>query len=427
MPAESGSTTAPRERFRGAVGDPEDAVEDKAKKRILFVDDEPPVLNLLQVLCRQADPNWEPVFVAGGSLAVRLLAEKPFDAVVSDMRMPEMNGAELLEHVRDHYPRTFRLVLSGHVDQPLTIRSLGAAHQYQAKPFKFPVLQALLARVFALDRYVSDPTLQAAIGRTYRLPTPAAFQARFARELSSLGTAAEAIGGLVAHDVALTAKLLQLVNSAFFGAARTVLSVNEAVQVLGGAVLRALGSTKQAFWGQGAEQLTDFPLESVVKHSVATGLRASRIMSLERGQPDAVKIAFTAGVLHDIGKLVLAVAVPELYRQAVLYGLSEGVSESRAERSVIGATHAQVGAYLLGLWGVPESIVEVVGWHHEPRERIAAGFGPLTAVHVANSVESSPSSSDPGAAAAGLDREYLNALRADPQRLSTWLQAGMGE
>jgi len=393
----------------------------------LFVDDEPPVLNLLQVLCRQADPNWEPVFVAGGALAVRLLAEKPFDAVVSDMRMPEMNGAELLEHVRDHHPRTFRLVLSGHVDQPLTIRSLSAAHQYQAKPFKFPILQSLLARVFALERFVPDPTLQAAIGRTYRLPTPAAFHARFGRELSSLGTMAEGLGGLAAHDVALTAKLLQLVNSAFFGAARTVLTANEAAQVLGVGVLRTLGATKQAFWGQGADQLTDFPLENIVKHSVATGLRASRIMSLERGQADAVKIALTAGVLHDVGKLALVVAVPELYRQAVLYGLSEGVSESRAERAVIGATHAQVGAYLHGLLGIPDPIVEVVAWHHEPRERIAAGFGPLTAVHVANSVESSPTSSDPTAAEAGLEREYLNALHADPQRLSTWLQAGMGE
>jgi len=404
-----------------------DIMEGKTKKRILFVDDEPPVLNLLQVLCRQADPNWEPVFVPSGALAVRLMAEKPFDAVVTDMRMPGMNGAELLEHVRDHHPRMFRAVLSGCVDQPLSIRSLTTAHQYQAKPFKFPAVQSMLARVFALDRYVPDPTLQEAICRTHRLPTPTAFHARFARELSSMGAMAEGLGGLTAYDVALTAKLLQLVNSAFFGAARTVLTAREAVQALGTGLLRALGSTKKVFWGQEADQLTDFPLENVVKHSVATGMRASRIVSLERGRPDAEMIAFTAGVLHDIGKLVLAVATPERYRQAVLHGLSEGVSDCQAERAVIGATHAQVGAYLLGLWGVPEPIVEVVAWHHEPRERLAVGFGPLTAVYVANIVENQQASAGGGVTDAALDPEYLKALRVDPQRLDRWLQAGLGE
>jgi putative nucleotidyltransferase with HDIG domain len=402
-------------------------VDDKPKKRILFVDDEPALLNLLQVLCRQADPNWDPVFVTSGPLAVRLMAEKPFDAVVSDMRMPEMNGAELLEHVRDRYPRTFRVVLSGYMDQPLTIRVLTAAHQYLAKPFKFPLLQSMLARVFALDRYLPDLTLQAAICQTHRLPAPTAFHARFARELSSMGAMAEGLGGLAAQDVALTAKLLQLVNSAFFGLARTVLGAREAAQVLGTGLLRILGSTKQAFWGQEADQLTDFPLENVVKHSVATGMRASRIISLERGRPDAEMTAFTAGVLHDIGKLVLAVATPELYRQAVLHALSEGVSDCQAERAVIGATHAQVGAYLLGLWGVPDPIVEVVAWHHEPRERLAVGFGPLTAVYVANILENQQASAGGGVTDAALDPEYLKALRVDPQRLNRWLQAGLGE
>jgi HD-like signal output (HDOD) protein/CheY-like chemotaxis protein len=402
-------------------------VQASAKKRILFVDDEPPVLNLLQVLCRQADPNWEPVFVTGGPQALRLMAEKPFDAVVTDMRMPEMNGAELLEHVRDRYPRTFRVVLSGFVDQPLTVRALAAAHQYQAKPFKFPILQSMLSRVFALDRYVSEPSLQEAICRTHLLPSPAAWSARLERELSSPTTAAETLGGLAAQDPALTAKLLQLVNSAFFGAARPLLTAKESAQALGAGVVRTLGSTKQAFWGQRADQLANFPLAEIAAHSFTTGLRASRIMALERGLPETTKIAFTAGVLHDIGKLVLAVAVPELHRQAVLYGLSEGVSECRAEKAVIGATHAQVGAYLLGLWGIPDPIVEVVAWHHEPRERIAAGFGPLSAVHVANNVEAPPPEGGPAKPRAGLDREYLSALRADDQRLKQWLQVGTGE
>jgi HD-like signal output (HDOD) protein len=174
-------------------------------------------------------------------------------------------------------------------------------------------------------------------------------------------------------------------------------------------------------------QLTDFPLNDIATHCRTTGLRASRIMAVERGLPDATKVAFTAGVLHDIGKLVLAAALPGLYQQAVLYGLSEGLPAYRAEQAVIGANHAQVGAYLLGLWGIPDPIIEAVAWHHEPRERIAAGFGPLTAVHVANNVETPLPEGSPAKAGPGLDHEYLNALRADPPRVNQWLQVGTGD
>ncbi len=390
------------------------------------MDDEPPVLNLLQILCRQMTASWEPVFVGSGAQALRMLAEQPFDAVVSDMRMPEMNGAELLERVRDHAPRTFRVVLSGYVDPPLAVRSLKAAHQYQSKPLKFPAVESMLTRIFALDRYLADPQLQAAIGGLHRLPTPTAFHARFTRELSSTAAMADALGGLAANDVALTAKLLQLVNSAFFGPARVILTAREAAQALGAPVLRTLNSTPHAVWGQAPDQFTDFPLDRIVKHSLATGLHASRIMSLESARPETVKLAFTAGVLHDIGKIALAAATPEQHRQAVVYGLTEGVPESRAEQAVLGATHGQVGAYLLELWGIPEPVAEVVAWHHEPEQRVTAGFGPLTAVYVANILENQQTSAGGGITGAALNTEYLNALRIDQPRLNRWIQTGLG-
>jgi putative nucleotidyltransferase with HDIG domain len=394
----------------------------KAKRRILFVDDEPPVLNLLQVLMRKANPGWESLFVDGGARALQMMAAQPFDVVVSDMRMPGMNGAEFLEQVRDRHPRTARIVLSGYVDPPLTLRVLGAAHQYQAKPFTFPILQDMLSRIFALERFVPDPPLQEVIARTHRLPTPTALYERFLREFASPLARAETIGAVVAQDVALSAKVLQLANSAFFAGPRIVATGKEAAQLLGLGPLRSLASSRQAFWGQETGQLADFPLEAMVKHSVAVGLRASRIMAFERGTGETIKAAFSAGVLHDIGKILLAITVPEMQGLALARTETEGLPAWQAEKEVIGASHAHVGAYLLGLWGLPDAIVEAVAWHHQPRERFAAGLGPITAVHVANWLEHQPAAPAAPQPDHRLDQSYLQALNIDERHLQEWIQ-----
>jgi HD-like signal output (HDOD) protein/CheY-like chemotaxis protein len=398
-------------------------MDTQIKRRILFVDDEPPVLNLLQVLMRKADSSWEAAFVDGGAKALQMMAAQPFDVVVSDMRMPVMNGAELLEQVRDRHPRTARIVLSGYVDPPLTVRVLAAAHQYQAKPFTFSILQGVLSRLFALEQYVPDRPLQEVIARTHRLPTPAPLYERFLREFASPLARPETVGGLVSQDVAMTAKMLQLANSAFFAPPRAVMTGKEAVQNLGIAPLRTLASCNQAFWGQQTGELADYPLEAAVKHSVAVGLRASRIMAFERGNSDTIKTAFSAGVLHDIGKILLAVAVPEMQQLAALRAETEHLPPWQTEKEVVGASHAHVGSYLLGLWGVPDPIVDAVAWHHQPRERFSAGVSPTTAVHVANWLDHQAENPDGARPDPRLDQSYLQALNVDDQRLREWIQA----
>ncbi len=168
-----------------------------AHRRILFVDDEPPVLNLLQTLFRHVNPEWESAFTDRGPKALALMAHKPFDVVVSDMRMPEMNGAELLEQVRDRFPRTARIVLSGYADQQMSVRSLAAAHQYLSKPFTLTTLQGALNRVFGLDQLVADPDVQAALGTLHYLPTPPSVHARFNREIASPAATSDTLGGII--------------------------------------------------------------------------------------------------------------------------------------------------------------------------------------------------------------------------------------
>src|SRR6266545_6839404 len=104
------------------------------KKRILFVDDEPAILKGLQNLLFRDRPRWEMVFANSGELAVRELAKAPFDVVVSDIRMPGMDGATLLNHVKDRYPTTARIMLSGHAEREAIVRALPALQQLLSKP-----------------------------------------------------------------------------------------------------------------------------------------------------------------------------------------------------------------------------------------------------------------------------------------------------
>jgi putative nucleotidyltransferase with HDIG domain len=166
-----------------------------------------------------------------------------------------------------------------------------------------------------------------------------------------------------------------------------------------------------------------FPIERLWKHSMATGLLARRIAAAEGGDLGVIEAAFAAGVLHDIGKLVYGFSMPQLYKMALERAAEKNLPQWKAETEVIGASHAEVGAYLLGLWGLPAAIVEAVAWHHHPTERDPCEFSALTAVHVANYVHGRQTPSSEMPLPQSLDRDYVASLKLQTQ-LSTWEDPG---
>ena len=389
-------------------------------KRILFVDDEPPVLALLQALLRQVNPNWESAFVDRGARALSMLSYDTFDAVVSDMRMPEMNGNELLNQVRERYPGIARLILSGYADAPQSLRALEVAHQYVAKPFTLNALQNVLNRMFALDRFVPPGRVQEAVARLNKLPSAPAVTARIERELVAPGCSTESLAGILAQDTAMTLRMLQVTHSAFFGPPRPALTVKEAAQHLGATLVRTLASARESVWTEPEGSPVAVLAEDLNRHSVRIGMRASRLLAMERADPNLVKAAFTAGMLHDVGKLALACALPELSSQATVRAWSENRPVWQVEKEVIGINHAEAGAYLAGLWGLPEAVVDIIAYHHEPRKKPAHGFGPLAAVHVANWIETYGITSAAQLSSGDLDLDYVRSLGID-KGLARWL------
>lgn len=387
------------------------------KKRILFVDDDPNVLQGLQRMLRSMRKEWSMEFATSGLEALEMLGESPFDVVVSDMRMPGMDGAQLLTEIKKSYPRVVRVVLSGQSDQEAILRSVGPAHQYLSKPCDPEVLKATVTRACALHDLLADETLKQLVSQMESLPSMPSLYHELMEELQSGDASMQRVGQIISKDIGMTAKILQLVNSAFFGLPRHVSSPTEAAIFLGIDIVKALVLSLHVFSQFDQSKLRPFSIDEIQRHSLATGALAKAIAEEQDAEPMIVDHTFMAGLLHDAGKLVLAANLPDQYEDVLVKVGDDDVALHEAERQTFGVTHAEVGATLLGLWGLPDPIVEAVAYHHRPNACVGSTFSPLTAIHVANVLEHE--SRNRNGTGVELDLEYLERLNLADQ-LSVW-------
>jgi HD-like signal output (HDOD) protein/ActR/RegA family two-component response regulator len=380
---------------------------DGPKRRVLFVDDEQSVLSVLQAFMQRLSAEWEAACVESGEQALELMARKRFDVVITDMRMPGMSGTELLNEIMKRYPNAVRIVLSGHADEQTVQECVGVAHQWLAKPFDLKMLRTILGRIAAFQCRLEDPGLKELIGRIRHLPSTPRLYFEIIEALQSSTSSTQTIAEIISRDPALTAKILHLVNSAFFGVARSISDPGEAIQLLGVSRIRSLALMHHVFSAFDGQSYIQLSIEEVWQHSLQTAAWARQFVLWQGGDRMLEEKAFTGGLLHDIGHLILAANLPAAYREIHTQARDRRISINEAEKHVLGATHADVGAYLLSIWGLPISLVEAVALHHEPALAQDRSFSALTAVHVASawSYEKTASARDiPGSP---LDLGYL--------------------
>jgi HD-like signal output (HDOD) protein len=382
-------------------------------KSILFVDDDIKILNGLKRMLFAFDNAWTSEFASNAEEALRMLSERRFDLIVADMRMPGMNGVELLTEVAQRHPHMVRVILSGTWDQDLCMQAAMTAHQYLSKPCDPEVLKSTLERAFALRDVLMEPSLKELISRTASLPSAPAIYHQLIDALRNPEVSAQQLGAIIATDIGMTAKVLQLVNSAFFGLRRHITSPQDAVFFLGSDAIKALAISVSAFSMFNASKSSRrFSIDALQEHSLGVAALAREIGKSQEIPKLMLDDAFVAGLLHDVGKLVLVSSHPEKYA-GVLDAVAHKGSAAAAEREIFGATHAEVGGYLLWLWGLPASVVEAVVFHHSPGSCPAGGFSPLAAVHVADALWDAAMY---GAAAAGpatnpaVDVDYLTKI-----------------
>jgi len=389
------------------------------KKRILFVDDEPLILQGLQRLLRPMRHEWEMDFAEGGAKAMECGSAVAYDVVVSDMMMPGIDGAQLLKEFQRNSPQTIRLILSGKLEQQYAMKCVGVAHQYLSKPCEPEALKNTLSRVTSLDYVAHNERILKLLPRLERLPSIPALYSEIVQLLNDPEVCMENVGAVIGRDMAITAQILKVVNSSFFGLPRHISDPVEATSYLGVDTVKALVLATNVFSQFEGGTSNTFSVEALAKHSQQVGAAARAIALAERAPRLVVSECLVGGFLHDAGKLVLVANLPDEFQQAAALVAEQDLHPLDAEREVFGATHAEIGGYLLGLWGLPSAVVEAISLHHTPQNCQTHNFSALTAVHVANALvwERTPAACDSQKTAVNI--EYLSALGLS-ERLPDW-------
>lgn len=348
-------------------------------RSILFVDDDPLVLDGLRDALRPRRARWTMSFVLGGDAAIRAMEATTYDLIVSDLRMPGLDGAALLERARQQSPTTVRVILSGHADMRMVARAAGAAHRLLAKPCDSEELAMVIERSCALRDIGTRVELDSrAIGAS-SLPSVPRLYTELTELLSTGGASAADVGRVVEKDIAMSAKVLQLANSAYFGRRSPTADVVSAVSYLGIDTLRALLLHAEAFRAFRLDQpIPGFDLNAL--HDRCT--RVARLANNVLKDSGSGGNAFTAGLLHDIGLLILAAQGPDELAATLADARETGRPIHTVEREQHGITHAEVGAHLLALWGVPHDVTEAVAGHHNP-DWLSTPLDAVAAVQIA--------------------------------------------
>jgi putative nucleotidyltransferase with HDIG domain len=348
-------------------------------KRILFVDDEPQVLHGLRSSLYARRKDWEMTFAGSGLAAMDLLESSPFDVLVTDLRMPGVDGLALISRARMVSPKTIRVVLSGFVDDDQSRRLVSLAHRYLSKPLDPRQLEACIDRCLATQSLIQSERLRTRLGAIRELPPMPTTFAALQDALLDPSVELRAVAGIIERDPAVTAKILHVCNSAFFRLPRRVSSIQQAVNYLGLSTVRSIALCAELF-KPGKALPPGLDLGLLQRHALAVGAIARALAAGTSWEEDA----FLAGLLHDVGLSLLGRQFPDLMQRA-LDAVAQGTPLAAAEFEHLGIDHGTAGAYLLGLWDLPFEVVDAVAAHHQPEPGVG-GFDASSAVRIAHAV-----------------------------------------
>ena len=329
--------------------------------RVLFVDDDRAILDGLRVALHRRRGEWDMVFTDGAVAALAQCAQQGFDVIVTDMRMPQVDGAALLSELQQTYPDAVRIVLTGHTEVEAGLRTVPTAHQYLVKPCGRDVLVGVIQRACQLRATLKNDRVRRLLGGIGGLPAAPLSHRRLTAALAQPGRPLADVAASIELDIALSAKVLQLANSSFIGLGRSMSSVSEATSYLGASMLR---KAVHSFTGPDTPRVEAAREGGVVETLQRHSLHVARIARRLAASPRAAEDAFTAGILHEVGRLFLATHMPAEFAASLERAADNDEPLVTVEKAMFGASHAELGAYLLGIWGLPRSIVDAVGGHH---------------------------------------------------------------
>ncbi|MFZ2958039.1 MAG: response regulator [Candidatus Ozemobacteraceae bacterium] len=383
---------------------------------VLFVDSEPNIIEGHKRMIHSLRPDWKAHFAEDASSAMAVLMHNPVDVVITELNIPCRDGTDLIGGVQKLFPHIVRMILSSESDvrSETVLQATQSAHQFLVKPCKAENLLEHIEHAMELRYLLKTPELMKIIGGMPYLPSLPPLYFKLVAALSSPNTSVSDIGDIISKDVSMTGRVLHLVNSAFFGLPRKITSPREAATLLGINTLKSLVLYVKLFFAAPESTIPGLSLEELWAHSSLAGRIAQEIVKSEGGNRLVMEEAMLGGMMHDVGKLLIL--EEKSYLNRVIRKLGAEVSFDDAEYQEFSTSHAEIGAYLLGIWGIPDIIVAAVACHHRPMQITQTGFSVVTAVYVANAILH-----------AGLDKplviddEYLDHIGVFG-RLNTWKQ-----
>lgn len=352
-------------------------------KRILFVDDEANILSALRRMLRPMRKTWDMAFLDSGDKALEIIRKGTIDVIVSDMKMPTMDGATFLAKCREVQPEALRIILSGYADQESIMRTIGPAHQYLAKPCSSEELIASIQSALELRDILREPSLRQLVSKVEHLPTPPANFGELLQELNSDHGSAAKIADIINHDIAMTAMVLKLTNSAFFSLAAPATTALQAVRVLGFETIKTLILSGAIFSRLEPHKELVGVFDTLCLRSQLIGQLAKEIAAAHGADRHMIEHAEIAGALSHLGIILELSEIPDQFQKIMKMTDHEKCLVTTAEKRILGATHGEIGGYLLGLWGFSHPIVEAVSFHHTPALAPGQEVSALLFVHIA--------------------------------------------
>lgn len=380
------------------------------KRNIYFIGFAGAELSSLESALAALSALWEVTWPENTTKADHVLAAAPPDAIVINMAPQDHAGAQWLHDTAARWPKAVLFIIGEISDQSLIVNCIGGTHQFISRPVKGTELTAIVQRGLALDAWLSSDALQALAPRLRRLPSLPATYFELLKQIESPAFSTQSIGEVIARDPVVTARLLQLVNSSAFALAQKVTDPADAVSLLGIETIKAMVLCLQVFSPSDETRRSGVDPEQLWTHSFQVANVARQITASETGSPRLANDAFTAGLLHDVGRIVLAANLPQEYNRAMAAAQAQGLALTETEAAEFGVNHAQVGAYLMGRWGMPAALVEATAAHHAPSQTRAQEFSVLTAVHVANVIVHAGDAPAPGRVRPQFDAAYLETI-----------------
>lgn len=356
------------------------------KPRLFFLDDDPPRLDAWREELADWGDRWELRFFDQREELHAAIAAGPPSIVVTREALVEAPGRLLLDEIGKHHPDV-RLILLAPRDQREALRATVDENiTLLPAPCPAETLTTELNRLLSIEHWLGNERLSAVIARAGSMPSLPNVYTKVMNLLESGVAALDQVAKLVAQDVAMSAKLLQVANSSYFGIGEQVSDIKHAVTMLGTELVKHIVLAIQVFRRYGKTADERALVDQIWRHSMSVAQAARKIALYQTADEDLGEEAYTAGLFHDMGKLILLNARPDDFQRARELARTENRLAWEAEDSVLGCNHAEVGAYLLGVWQMPLPIIEAVAFHHQPERSVCQGFSTLAAVHAANAL-----------------------------------------